>query len=136
MSSSPCENGASPSIAAKSVAAPNAAALTDSPWFWIEVFGCAALLGLTLIGGKYQQREARLEQRYESRQEIFDRQSQGRLRVDEAASVQTPPESLERPLLVSLRPLFILMIVAIVGARGIRLIHKYRASRLFSAPSS
>lgn len=103
------------------------ASLTDSPWFWVELFSYAALLGLLAIGGKYQRREARLEQRYAARQEIIQRQTEGRAQIDSAAALETPLDEARRPLLMSLRPLFAVMIAALVVARGARFYLRVRA---------
>jgi hypothetical protein len=51
--------------------------LTDSPWFWLLIFANAALVGLTLIGPKYDRRQGAIERRYEARQEIARRAQEG-----------------------------------------------------------
>lgn len=47
--------------------------LTDSPWFWLLLFANAALVGVALIGPKYNRRQGAIERRYEARQEIARR---------------------------------------------------------------
>jgi len=49
------------------------ARLTDSPWFWLLVFANAALVGVALIGPKYNVRQGAVERRYEARREIAGR---------------------------------------------------------------
>lgn len=44
--------------------------LTDSPWFWLLVFSAMALVALLAIGGKYGQRQARLERQYQARERV------------------------------------------------------------------
>lgn len=47
--------------------------VVDSPWFWIAAFSTVGLLGVWAISGKYDDRQKRLEARYEARQRIADR---------------------------------------------------------------
>jgi len=44
------------------------AALTDSPLFWVVVFGTMALFAAIVVAPKYAQRQGRLERMYRSRQ--------------------------------------------------------------------
>jgi hypothetical protein len=63
--------------------------LTDSPWFWLLLFANAALVGVALIGPKYNRRQGAIERRYEARQEIARRmqdQPAGQTVTEEAAS--------------------------------------------------
>jgi hypothetical protein len=65
--------------------------LTDSPWFWLLLFANAALIGVAVIGPKYNIRQAGVERRYEARQEIA-RRAQGQPTADPADSVGTTDE--------------------------------------------
>ena len=47
--------------------------LADSGWFWLFVFSGMGLLGVTVIGPKYDDRQKRLETRYDVRQRIAER---------------------------------------------------------------
>ena len=50
--------------------------LGDSPWFWLALFGSVAIVGLSIVGGKYAKRQMRLEQRYQNRVQVqVERQS-------------------------------------------------------------
>jgi hypothetical protein len=42
--------------------------ITDSPWFWLFAFSAMGLIGLMAISSKYDDRQKRLEARYEGRQ--------------------------------------------------------------------
>jgi hypothetical protein len=42
--------------------------ITDSPWFWLFAFSAMGLIGLLAISPKYDDRQKRLEARYEGRQ--------------------------------------------------------------------
>ena len=46
------------------------AELTDSPWFWAFAFSAMGLLGVWAISGKYDDRQKRVEARYEARERI------------------------------------------------------------------
>jgi hypothetical protein len=43
---------------------------TDSPWFWALAFSAMGLLGVWAISGKYDDRQKRVEARYEARERI------------------------------------------------------------------
>jgi hypothetical protein len=45
----------------------------DSPWLWSLVFSAIGLIGVWAISGKYDDRQKRLEARYEARQRIAER---------------------------------------------------------------
>jgi hypothetical protein len=49
------------------------AEVVDSPWLWIAAFSTVGLLGVWAISGKYDDRQKRLEARYEARQRIAER---------------------------------------------------------------
>jgi hypothetical protein len=42
--------------------------ITDSPWFWLFAFSSMGLIGLLAVSPKYDDRQKRLEARYEGRQ--------------------------------------------------------------------
>ena len=44
----------------------------DSPWLWSLIFSAIGLVGVWAISGKYDDRQKRLEARYEARQRIAD----------------------------------------------------------------
>ncbi len=68
--------------------------LVDSPWFWLLVFANAALVGVTLIGPKYNRRQGAIERRYEARQEIARRLEGGPAGVTAAAPESPAAEEL------------------------------------------
>ena len=53
--------------------------LTDSPWYWLGLFGTAALVALVVIGPKFERRQQRLELQSDVRERIW------RERVEEPA---------------------------------------------------
>jgi hypothetical protein len=48
-------------------------ATLDSPWFWAFAFSTVGLIGAWAISGKYDDRQKRLEARYEARQRIAEK---------------------------------------------------------------
>ncbi len=46
---------------------PERSSLADSPFFWLTLFGLAAIAALALIGPKFSQRQGALEMKYEGR---------------------------------------------------------------------
>ncbi len=90
------ENGLPPIEPARSI--------TDSPWFWVILFGAAALVGLVAIAPKHAQRQARLERKNDTRDLIARRKSEQAEAPagDRAASIARPesttlPESAALP---------------------------------------
>ncbi len=71
--------------------------ITDSPWFWVYLFGTAALIALALLTPKYGPRQAQLE-----------REFQGRQRAAQNLNGREPSIALSSAdrTLVSLRPLY------------------------------
>ena len=57
----------------------------DSPWFWAFAFSAVGLLGVWAISGKYDDRQKRLEARYEARQRIAE-QARGGVNRDSRSS--------------------------------------------------
>jgi hypothetical protein len=99
------------------------ARLTDSPWFWLLVFANAALLGVALIGPKYNQRQGAVERRFEARREIARRalaHSASENAPDDTASNETasnetaPDESLPLDNSAHIVPLLPLALVLVV----------------------
>jgi hypothetical protein len=87
--------------------------LSDSPLFWLLLFGSAAIAALVLIEPKFAQREARLERMYRARQRAAaraqpPRAGQGSGATDRAA--EDPAATGESPgPIVSLRSLALLL---------------------------
>ena len=71
--------------------------ITDSPWFWVYLFGTAALIALALLTPKYGPRQAQLE-----------REFQGRQRAAQNLNGQQPSIALSSAgrTLISLQPLY------------------------------
>ena len=44
--------------------------VTDSPWFWIALFGAMGLAALLAVSPKYGQRQAAIERKYQARQQM------------------------------------------------------------------
>lgn len=80
------------------------ASTTDSPWFWLIVFLCGALVALVLTEPKYRWRQPQLERQYQAR---------------EISGQTVAPASGRRPLSttghpqLTLRPLMIFLVVTL-----------------------
>ena len=61
--------------------------ITESPWFWLALFGGVGLLGVMVIGPKYAVRTARIERMQGTRERVAMERAQGTV----AANAQTPP---------------------------------------------
>ncbi len=111
--------------------------LTESPWFWVELFSYFALLALLVIGPKYARRQGVIEQRFKAKREIARQQYEGQSPADavetgvarrvpsgwpvDGAREAEVADSAGQPLIVSLAPLFILLLAVLVAARVGRL---------------
>jgi hypothetical protein len=81
--------------------------ITDSPWFWIYLFCTAGLLGLVVIGP-----------RFDARQLMEERSYQGRQRGLQQAAGQDPdlPVSTREARRITLRPLYLVLGAVLIGA--------------------
>lgn len=73
--------------------------LTDTPWFWLMLFGCVASLGVVAIAPKHAARQARLERMARTRQQVAAAREAGvpaaavkRDRAGDAAATSGPIE--------------------------------------------
>jgi hypothetical protein len=96
--------------------------LADSPWFWVCLFGGAALLVLAYMGPKYAERQAGIERRYEARHRIA------------AGRAQETVDAGPRPLIVTLRPLVIIFGGLLLTGAAM-LIWKHRPQSTSGAPT-
>jgi hypothetical protein len=81
--------------------------ITESPWFWVYLFGTAALIALFFAGNKFGPRQAQIEREY-----------QARTRATQRLNGQEPSVELSTPerTLVTLQPLwYVVAVVTIVG---------------------
>jgi ABC-type nickel/cobalt efflux system permease component RcnA len=65
------------SLVAFRMSKPHGKQLIDSPWFWVFAFTTVGLLGIWAISHKYDDREKRLEARYEARQRLAHTEAAG-----------------------------------------------------------
>jgi hypothetical protein len=66
----------------------------DSPWFWAFAFSTVGILGVWAISGKYDDRQKRLEARYEARERIAE-QRQGATDRDSKADTDRSGETFQ-----------------------------------------
>jgi hypothetical protein len=96
-----------PSVDERSDPAAERPSLTDSPWFWVYLFGAAALVALFLASNKFGTRQSQIEREY-----------QARTRATQRLNGQEPSIELSTPerTLVTLQPLwYVVAVVTVVG---------------------
>ena len=101
--------------------------ITDSPWFWVELFSIVALLATTVIGPKFQQRQGQIERRFEGRQQAYSRPA-----GDPTAEPQIGSRRIVEDNRVSLGPLQlilagVMLLAAVMLARSRRRIEQAAA---------
>ena len=107
---------------------PPKAPLTDSPWFWLFLFGLAGVAALVAITPKYLRRQARIEQQYYANREILRRQAQGPGQHGTAeVEPKLPPARGE--LLVPLKPLLALLVILLLAAVPVWVLARRRRSQ-------
>jgi hypothetical protein len=98
---------------------PGRVRLTDSPWFWLLVFANAALLGVAIIGPKYNVRQGAVERRFEARREVARRAlaqpANETAPGDTAASESAPDEDAALDSSAHIVPLLPLALVLVVA---------------------
>ena len=105
---------------------------TDSPWFWLLVFSSMALAALLAIGGKYGQRQARMERQYQARERVATgARGDAAVATTEDGSERRPYATPEATL-IPLWPLKVILgTIAVVAAT---LLFKSRATRMAQQP--
>jgi len=91
--------------------------LTDSPFFWLYLFATTALIGVTVIGPKFSQRQAQIE-----------RQFQGRSRAEQVKAGQNPDVELSKPgeTRWNLGPMLGVLSFIAIGGWVLHWYHRYR----------
>ncbi len=77
--------------------------VADSPWLWIAIFVCGALIALTLMSSKFQRRQLQLELQYEARQAA----GQSVRDVDAERATRSGQ------LIITLKPLFYFLVLVL-----------------------
>lgn len=70
--------------------------VTDSPWFWGLMFSAMSLVGMAMIGPKFERRQGQIEGRFTGRQQAHmerQRRTAGLPPVDLAAEARDPSPS-------------------------------------------
>ena len=57
--------------------------ITDSPWYWVYLFGTAGAVALLLAGPKFVARQSQIERKYEARQHVAQQVAKQELRIAE-----------------------------------------------------
>lgn len=97
---------------------PSKPPLTDSPWFWLFLFGLAGVAALAAIGPKYVRRQAKIEQQYYAREEILRRQVE---RPAEAGAKRAEDKAApgRGELLIPLWPVVAVLLGLLLAASGV-----------------
>jgi hypothetical protein len=80
--------------------------LTDSPWFWLYLFGTAGVLAIAAQSTRYGDRQAQHDRQFQGRQHIYQHAA------DEESSEQF---STSADKVADLRPLYALLLI-VIGA--------------------
>ena len=94
--------------------------VTDSPWFWLVVFLCGALVALVLAGPKFSWRQPQIERQYQARQNAGQTVS--------TAEADRPLSTPGNPML-TLRPLLVGLVVALVISTILFWIARFKRQR-------
>jgi hypothetical protein len=89
--------------------------ITDSPWFWGLVFAAMSLVGMALIGPKFERRQGQIEGRFAGREQAHlerQRRAAGLPPID--LSAETKDADTTRPTRIV--PLWTLVTLATVAA--------------------
>ena len=105
-------------------------AVSDSPLFWIFLFSAMGMMALWASVPKYTWRQTQIEQQYHGATEMQRREA-----GLPATEIEVTPD--ERPMLITLRPLFIVTAgIAIVAAGALALQYRPRKIQPNSTPSN
>lgn len=101
--------------------------LTDSPWFWLYLFGTAGVLAIAAQSTRYGDRQSQHDRQFQGRQHIY------RHAADEDAAA---PFSTAADKVADLRPLYALLLT-VIGAGWVGLgWQRFRERQLLQAESS
>ncbi len=95
--------------------------ITQTLPFWIYVFATAGLAALLIMGPRFQERQSQIERNY-----------QGRVRANQRAAGEELTGQLSTPgaTIITLAPLYALLVVVLLGAWYFMWRHFVRRSRL------
>lgn len=85
------------------------APLTDSPLFWLALFGVFGLVAMFVIGPKYAVRQGGIEARFQNREMASRWKGQTIHSADAVEAARLPVSPDQRKLLIPLTPLFVLL---------------------------
>jgi len=92
----------------------------ESPWFWLAVFLAGALVSLTIVAPRFAARQPQIERQYHARERSGY--------AVPSANTESASSSSER-LMIPLRPLQLLLSVALLASAAIFWIQRFRHRR-------
>lgn len=108
----PIDRGTSVPVRPGPRRATEAGGIGDSPWLWLLMFAAFGMFGLFAISSKYQSRQKAIEQEYQGIRHMQQDEAQ-RVLGGESTNGELGDGS-ETSLLITLRPLFLLLGAAAV----------------------
>ncbi|MEX2119979.1 MAG: hypothetical protein WD847_10335 [Pirellulales bacterium] len=100
--------------------------ISDSPWFWLFVFGGMGLVALVTVSPKYARRQERLERMHQTRQRVAAAGGQVQAEAQASKPRQTgsplaartgPTKPALRPLALALALLLFIAALVMLGRR-------------------
>jgi hypothetical protein len=56
--------------------------ITDNPWFWLYLFGTAGLVGVMLLGTKFEARQQGFDANFTRRQQLLEQRATGQIATE------------------------------------------------------
>lgn len=107
---------------------PSSAPLTDSPLFWLALFGVFGVAAMFVIGPKYAVRQGNIETRFQNRQIAGRWQGETIESAEAIEAARLPVAANQRELLIPLAPLFVVLGVLVAALVGGLIWRNFKAS--------
>ena len=108
--------------------------LSDSPWFWLLMFGSAAVAALAVIGPKHVRRQERLVRMQAARDRLRSAPVQSAVPDSSQSSTEDSAQPAVEPPRVSVRPLMVFLASALFVAALVAGWIQIRASHTSPGP--
>ena len=108
--------------------------VTDSPWFWLALFGMMGLGALLAIGPKYGQRQASIERKHQAQQQML-RLADGMPVAGKSGSPTGVEYSQADNTIVSLWPIRLVVLLVTVVSAAVLVGQRIAQRRAYSSPT-